>query len=205
LIHLIPSSWLRLRTRYLNGLPLFGPTMPLAPQLLKERNWKASPQSRRTPRGEMEETLRINQNFPASGSSVSAAAYGLEFTQPFHDKRVVELGLAIPEELYVKNGRTRYLARTALKDLYPPEYQDRPAGNDSIVPDFLAMAKRVEPRMLTEIDRMEKAGRLSRYFDFARMRSMLTRRAAEQNATTTHQAAYAFLVARYIEWFNGDN
>ncbi len=32
-------------------------------------------------------------------------------------------------------GRSRYLARTVLKNLYPPEFQDRPPGNDVIDPD----------------------------------------------------------------------
>ena len=76
-------------------------------------------------------------------------------------------------------------------------------------PDFLTMAKQVEPRVLAEIDRMEKAGRLARYFDFARMRAMLTRRSVEQHASgaelETGQAMLAFLNARYIEWFRGDN
>jgi asparagine synthase (glutamine-hydrolysing) len=153
--------------------------------------------------------LRAQQNLPAQGYSVSAAAYGLEFTQPFHDKRVVEFGLAIPEALYVKNGKTRHLARAALADLYPPEFQDRPPGNDDMGPDFLMMAKRIEPRVLAEIDRMEKAGHLSRYFDFARTRAMLTRRRVDQhnsgNEYDTRQALLAFLAARYIEWFRGHN
>ena len=157
----------------------------------------------------MERALRRQQNFPAQAYSVAGATHGLEFTQPFHDKRVVEFGLAIPEELYVKNGKTRYLARAALKDLYPPEYQDRPPGNDDFGPDFLVMAKRAEPRVLAEIERMEKAGRLSRYFDFPRMRAMLTRRRvgehASGNEADTRHAMLAFLAARYVEWFRGDN
>jgi asparagine synthase (glutamine-hydrolysing) len=209
LFQLVPSSWLQVWNRYHKGLRLFGPSMPLSRQVIQGKRSQPAWRAGESLRVGMEAVLRIQQNYPASGGSISAAAHGLEFTQPFHDKRVVELGLAIPEELYVKNGRTRYLARAALKDLYPPEYQDRPAGNDSLVPDFLAMAKRIEPRVLAEIDRMEKAGRLSHYFDFARMRAMLTRRTVEQhdsgNEFDTHQAAYAFLVARYIEWFRGDN
>jgi asparagine synthase (glutamine-hydrolysing) len=153
--------------------------------------------------------LRAQQNFPAQGYSVPAATHGLKFTQPFHDKRVVEFGLAIPEELYFKDGKTRYLARVALKDLYPPEYQDRPTTTDGMLPDFLTMAKRIEPRVLAEIDRMEKAGYLSRYFDFPRMRRMLTRRTVEQHHSgaefDTRQAHVAFLAARYIEWFRRDN
>jgi hypothetical protein len=49
-----------------------------------------------------------------------------------------------------------------------------PSGSDDLGPDFLMMAKRIEPRVLAEIDRMEKAGGLSRYFDFARMRAILS-------------------------------
>jgi asparagine synthase (glutamine-hydrolysing) len=213
LLRLVPASWMQVWTRHRNGLALFGPTLPLSRWVIEGRSKNARSQFRwkagDSQRVGMERALRSQQNFPAQGYSVPAAAHGLEFTQPFHDKRVVEFGLAIPEELYVKNGKTRYLARAALKDLYPPEYQDRPPGNDDMGPDFLMMAKRIEPRVLAEIDRMEKAGKLSQYFDFPRMRAMLTRRTIEQHASgneyDTRQAHLAFLAARYIEWFRGDN
>lgn len=67
--------------------------------------------------------------------------------------------LAVPEELLFRNGRNRYLARMALKDVLPLEYQDRrPVDHDDMKPDFLAMAKRIEPQVLAEIDR--RAGRI---------------------------------------------
>jgi asparagine synthase (glutamine-hydrolysing) len=213
LLQAVPGPWMEVWMRYRNGLALFGPTMPLSRQVIEGRSKTARPPIRWR-RGDsqrvwMEHALREQQNARAQGYSIAGAAHGLEFTQPFHDKRVVEFGLAIPEELYVKNGKTRYLARVALKEMYPPEYQDRPPGNDDMGPDFLMMAKRIEPRVLAEIDRMEKAGRLSQYFDFPRMRAMLTRRAVEQHASgnefDTRQAMLAFMAARYIEWFRGDN
>jgi asparagine synthase (glutamine-hydrolysing) len=213
LFQLVPASWMRVWTRHHNGLPLFGPTMPVSRQITQGRSPKARSRFARRSGARrsigMLQALRGQQNFSAIGGSIPAAAYGLEFTQPFHDKRVVEFGLAIPEDLYVKNGRTRYLARVALTDLYPPEYQERPPGNDDLGPDFLMMAKRIEPLVLAEIDRMELAGKLSKYFDFTRMRVMLTRRTVEQHASgneyDTRQALLAFLAARYIEWFRGDN
>jgi hypothetical protein len=68
------------------------------------------------------------------------------------------------------------------------------------------MAKRIEPRVLAEIDRM-KVGRLSKYFDFPRMRAMRTRSTVEQHNSGdeygTQQAMLAFLSARSIEWFRG--
>jgi asparagine synthase (glutamine-hydrolysing) len=213
LLQLVPASWMNVWARHRSGLALFGPTMPLSRQVIEGRSKNARFQFARrsgdSQRVGMVRALRSQQNAPAVGYSVPAAVHGLEFTQPFHDKRVVEFGLAIPEELYVKNGKTRYLARAALKDLYPPEYQNRPPGNDDLGPDFLMMAKRIEPRVLAEIDRIEKAGKLSQYFDFPRMRAMLTRRNIEQHASgneyDTRQAHLAFLAARYIEWFQGDN
>lgn len=213
LLQLIPASWMRVWTNHRNGLALFGPTMPLARELIRSRDPSARPRHRwksgDSQRAGMLRVLRSQQYFPAQAFSISGAQHGLEFTQPFHDKRVVEFGLAIPEALYVKNGKTRHLARQALKDLYPPEYQERPPGNDDMGPDFLIMAKRIEPRVLAEIDRMEQAVRLSRYFDFPRMRAMLTRRTVEQHASgneyDTRQAQLAFLAARYIEWFRRDN
>ncbi len=213
LLPMVPASWMGVWIRHRNGLALFGPTMPVARRIIEARSRKARSRFQRRSGGSlrvgMERALRGQQNVPVQAYSIAGAAHGLEFTQPFHDKRVVEFGLAIPEELYVKNGKTRYLARAALKDLYPPEFQNRPPGNDDLGPDFLMMAKRTEPRVLAEIDRMEKAGYLSRYFDFPRMRAMLTRRTIEQHASgneyDTRQAMLAFIAARYIEWFRGEN
>ena len=96
------------------------------------------------------------------------ALHGLQFTQPFHDKRVVELALAIPEDLYFRDGRQRYLARTALADLLPTEFQTRSWRNTPLIPDLVKMAKAQEPRLLAEIDRLQAIPRLAAYFDFPR-------------------------------------
>jgi asparagine synthase (glutamine-hydrolysing) len=208
LTHFIPPAIQNIRMRRKQGLPLFGETMPIA------RAQQAGKGAKRTSplasqRKHMRETLRHMQDGHSIAGSVAAAVHGLQFTQPFHDKRVVEFGLAIPEDLHFRNGRERHLARVALADLYPPEFQTRLPGNDDSGPDFLSMAKRIEPQVLAEIDRMDKAGRLSAYFDFPRMRRMLTRRRADQhnsgNEFDTRQAMLAFLQARYIEWFSGAN
>ncbi len=209
--YLFPKATER-RQRRSSGLSETGPTLPIAPELARQAIAQgAAPRGSDTTskRDAILRTLRRQQNGPALAGSIAAAAHGLEFTQPFHDKRVVELALAIPEALYVKNGRERYLARLALKDVYPPEFQTRGSSNDDILPDFLAMAKSIEPQVLAEIDRMEKSGKLSKYFDFPRMRSMLTLRSIDQHASgneyDTQQALLAFLIARYVEWFRAGN
>lgn len=141
--------------------------------------------------------------------ATTAARYGMEFTRPFHDKRVVELALAIPDGLYFKDGNERYLAKRALADIYPAEFQTRGTYNDDLTPDFLAMVRRCESQLLAEVDRMERSPALARIFDFGNVRKLLTVRplAAQRggNEQETLRAVSAILWARYIEWFRRDN
>src|SRR5271156_6132749 len=52
-------------------------------------------------RRRMVETLTRVMDGSSPGRAAKGAIHGLELTRPFHDKRVVELALAIPQELYV--------------------------------------------------------------------------------------------------------
>ena len=138
-----------------------------------------------------------------------AARHGLELTRPFRDKRVVELALAIPQDLHVKNGRNRYLACAALRDIYPHEFQTRSRKNDDEIPDFLQMVKAIEPHLVADIARMERSESLARYVDFQNVRSLLAARGPGDHNSgwepETHTAMLGFVVARYVEWFNRDN
>ncbi len=211
---LAPAALVQPIRRMRRGLAPFGPAMPVAPGFLDElaaagyRQAKAaSPLRLGRRRGAMTAMLTRGQSSGVGG--VLPASYGLELTLPYLDKRVVELALAIPDELTFKNGRDRYLARTALKDILPPEFQTRGSANDDFAPDFQQMIARIEPQILAEIDRMEKEGRLGRYYDLPRMRRMLTGHDAPFRVRRTReaveQAARAFIHARYIEWFNRGN
>ena len=144
-----------------------------------------------------------------AGSNPAGAMHGLEMTRPFHDKRVVELALAIPQDLYVKNGRNRYLACAALKDIYPREYQTRWRRNDDEIPDFQRMAKSIEPQVLAEIARLEKSDSLSRLIDFGKIRRLLAARGPDDHNSgweqETQLALGGFLTARYVEWFRRGN
>lgn len=163
----------------------------------------------KSPREMMRQTIERLSGDYAFGGAIPAARYGLEFTQPYHDKRVVELALAIPEELYFVNGRERHLAKLALSDIYPEEFYVRSTYNDDRTPDFLAMIRRSEPKLLAEIDRMEKSEYLSSIFDFAKVRKFLTQRPVEKQQEGREQetihAVQKILWARYVEWFTGAN
>ncbi len=161
-------------------------------------------------REQLRHVLERIASAPSPSVNMEAARHGLELTRPFHDKRVVELALAIPEELYVKNGRNRYLACMALKDIYPPEFQTRWRRNDDEVPDFQRMAKSIEPQLLEDIARMEKSETLTRYVDFAKIRRLLAARPTAEDHNSgweqeTQLALGGYLIARYIEWARRDN
>ena len=144
-----------------------------------------------------------------SGSGVGFARHGLTLSRPFHDRRVVELALAIPPDLYVRDGRDRHLARTALWNVYPAEFQRRGRANDDPFPDFQAAIDRVRPALLADLDRMQRSEALAGMIAFPRLRELLStaqpgahRSGWEQN---THSALNAYCVARYVEWFRRDN
>lgn len=169
----------------------------------------AAPRGQGGMRDRMRATLEKIRGGASTGGAAAAARNGLSLTRPFHDKRVVELALAIPEDLYVKSGRSRYLACTALNDVYPSEFQERSRLNDDQIPDFQAMAKRIEPQILAELQRMEGSPALSRYVDFAKIRRLLAARGPEDHNSgweqETHTAMRGVMLARYIEWFRRDN
>ncbi|HLY80748.1 MAG TPA: asparagine synthase-related protein, partial [Caulobacteraceae bacterium] len=179
----VPSGLQRIRSDLRAGVPLVGPGEPINPDLAR-RMRRAKPKALRAgptlinARANLERTLRRLQNQQSLAGTLSAQ-HGLQFTQPFHDKRVVELALAIPEDLYFRDGRQRYLARTALADLLPPEFHTRSWRNIQRIPDLLQMAKAQEPRMLAEIERLQAVPRLAAYFDFKRMRRMVVQRPAD--------------------------
>ena len=198
--------------RWRNGLAPFGSTMPIAAGFAEAAAGQGvEPRRPRwtSIRAGMIAMLRSQQSGLMVGWAATASAHGMEFTEPFHDKRVVELGLAIPEDYCLRDGRERDLARKALKGLYPPEFQTRRDGNDAFQPDFMEMTARLRPALLTEIDRMEQSGRLSAQLDFTKLRRMLNRtlpgRPGTPSEPATRQAIRAFIWGRYIEWFTGGN
>ncbi|MEG3123777.1 asparagine synthase-related protein [Sphingomonas sp. GB1N7] len=97
---------------------------------------------------------RVGAQVSYAPMDIAAWTEGLAVTRPFHDKRVVELALAIPEALYFRNGRNRYLACRALADIYPPEFQDRPFHNDDRIPDIGEVLAVAGPELVARAERL---------------------------------------------------
>lgn len=53
------------------------------------------------------------------GWSMDGARYGLMYAYPLLDRRIVDFAFAIPDEMYLQRGTSRYLYRRAVADLFP--------------------------------------------------------------------------------------
>lgn len=136
-----------------------------------------------------------------------AGGSGLDFTRPFHDKRVVELALAIPESLHFRGGLERHLARQALADRLPGRLLASGPGNDAEEPDLFRMAAHATPRALSEAKALDRDRRLSRYIDFTKLDALMTD--IREDRLADHRrlqvAMRVTALAHFIAWFERDN
>jgi len=133
--------------------------------------------------------------------------HGMDFAQPFHDRRVIEFGLALPDRLLVGNGLDRLMARTVLRDVLPVALLERGWGNDQEDPDKYRMIMENAPASLAECRARDNDGALSRYVDLDRVEEMIGS-ADETNRRDHFQVALAartLTFAQFVTWFEGGN
>lgn len=133
-----------------------------------------------------------------------AASYRMDLARPFHDRRVVELALALPVGLSLRHGRNRHLARVALADLLPAEYAVRDHRNDEIAPDFAARHRAQLPRLLDEADRLDRSGALADVLAPGAIRAVLTA-PGTMDDRRLHAAVHGLAIGRCLAWFRGVN
>ncbi len=166
------------------------------------RDW---PRERWRLRERLLEILERQASHASAAVPVSPASRGLEFTMPFHDKRIVEFALAIPEALYAKGGRNRYLAHMALADVLPPEFEARRwGGNDTLDPDIDDMIESVSDELRTSADAMAAETSLAAYLDFAKIREGLSA-TPDSGRSRRSRALRALLLGHYLRWADQRN
>ncbi len=154
----------------------------------------------------MEKVLLRLMAMSSHHSANEAAARELELTRPMLDKRVVEFARAIPEGLYVKDGRDRHLARRALDGIYPAEYQTRRTGREWRGPGYHTALRAELPKLGLEIERMSHNTALKKYIDFPALQRGLARFGNEPAPIGGGaHVLRALLAANYIAWFNRSN
>ncbi|WEJ99710.1 MAG: asparagine synthase-related protein [Candidatus Sphingomonas phytovorans] len=138
---------------------------------------------------------------------ILASAHGLEFSRPFHDKRVVELGLAIPERLQFRDGLERYLARQAFADRLPASLLSHTLGNSLEDPDKFRMGKASAQGALVAARTLDRDGRLSYYLDFDMLEQVIA--GVDQTRRKDHldlyNAVLKIAAARFVAWVDRSN
>jgi asparagine synthase (glutamine-hydrolysing) len=107
-----------------------------------------------------------------SGNHAIRKAFGIEVREPLATRRMVELCMRLPTDVYFHDGRPRALARDLLKGHVPDEVADqRSRGWQGA--NWRAGFEPAIPEMLAEVDLIERDDELSALFDAPRMRALL--------------------------------
>jgi len=132
--------------------------------------------------------------------------FGIEQRDPTADKRVFEFCLAIPEEQYLRNGKSRYLIRRAMKGILPPEVLWK-TKRGAQLPDWYEQLTTVRGEIAAELDRLEKIELARRCLDLPRMRRLVTNWPQGNWNDPKIVMEYRYLlergimVGRFIRWF----
>jgi asparagine synthase (glutamine-hydrolysing) len=142
------------------------------------------------------------------GNDYAAMVADLDLARPFHDKRIVELGCALPDHLLFRDGRERWLARRAFADVLPPGLIARMPGNDREQPDMLVMITQAMPQMLAALDANADDSAYSRYLDLPALKKLAAAGVSEERLSERIRLTFAMralTTARFLAWQNRSN
>lgn len=137
---------------------------------------------------------------------VEAAGAGIDLAFPFLDRRVVELALAAPPELFVAGGRRRALLREAMQGLLPEAIRQR-TTKTPFVPEHAAAMRRHWPSYVAFAAALRRRrGELDGFVDVDRLRAQILR--FDPAAGPAHAfsrpilaASLGILAARFVLWW----
>jgi asparagine synthase (glutamine-hydrolysing) len=104
----------------------------------------------------------------------AAAPFALEHRHPFMDKRLIEYCLALPSAQKIHPGRTRYVMHSALKDILPPQLQQRVAKSN-LSHNFLRAFLQFEHERLEETVMLHKSSAVDKYLNAAALQAIYQR------------------------------
>lgn len=98
--------------------------------------------------------------------------FGVALADPTADRRVVEFCLAIPQEQFLRDGTTRWLARRAFRGILPDAVvNEKRRGRQAA--DWHVPATAARPEMEAELKRLERSPLARECLDLGRMRRLL--------------------------------
>lgn len=100
------------------------------------------------------------------------AGWGIETRDPTSDRRVVEFGLAIPEDQYLRDGLTKFLYRRVFEPILPAaELAARKRGYQAA--DWHDRLNAARDDVAAELDRLERSAAARRTLDLPRLRRLI--------------------------------
>lgn len=134
------------------------------------------------------------------------AGFGVESRDPTADKRVVEFCFAIPQEHYLRDGKSRYLVRRALDGILPPQVVWS-TQRGAQAPDWYERASAARGEFTAAIARLERSETACRCLDLPRMRGLLEHWPQGNWADPKVMMEYrglllrGMMVGEFIRWF----
>jgi asparagine synthase (glutamine-hydrolysing) len=151
-------------------------------------------------------TLDLLQSRARQNNANEAAARGLELVRPMLDRRLIEFGLAIPDDVQRVGGRSRMLARSAFAKVLPPEFSTRENSQEWLLPQSLDVLREAAETMRGDFERWRDKAELHDAIDIDRLLSDLAPdRLEKADPVQLATIARLYLTARHIAWLRGFN
>ena len=100
------------------------------------------------------------------------AGWGIDQRDPTSDRRLLEFCLAIPEDQFLRHGKTKFLYRRAFANTMPAAtIAARKRGYQGA--DWHVGLTAVRDQVAAELDRLEKSPRARRVIDLPRLRRLI--------------------------------
>lgn len=136
---------------------------------------------------------------------------GIGNSAPLGDLRLVEFCLAIPEDQYLRDGTTRWLARRLLRAAGVPALVSENRQRGYQHPEWFAHLNRARPSLPGQLARLRRSPTASRLLDLDRLERLVadwpeTTAAAEATRVQLQvMLQEALHVGNYIAWVEGTN
>ncbi len=134
--------------------------------------------------------------------------YGFESREPLCDLRLLEFCFAVPNDQYLRNGVSRWLARRVLAGQAPPEVVNNPRCGAQ-APDFLHRLAPRRAEFLATLEELERSPLASRCLDLPRLKALA--HAMPTEPSVDHMIPYVAVldrglhIGRFVRWVEGGN
>lgn len=138
------------------------------------------------------------------------AGWGIDQRDPTSDRRLLEFCLAIPEDQFLRHGKTKFLYRRAFANTMPAAtIAARKRGYQGA--DWHVGLTAVRDQVAAELDRLEKSPRARRVIDLPRLRRLIEnwpRDGWHENDVIMQYRLillHGLTVGKFIRWVEGGN